>query len=67
MPARLLHPIGEACEMVGIGRSTIYELIATGTIETVKIGRRTFIAHAELERFVDQLQAESVGSRDGAA
>jgi len=53
--ARLLHPLSEACEQLGIGRSTLYELIAAGVIRTVKIGRRTLIAHDELERYVQAL------------
>ncbi len=53
--ARLLHPLPEVCEELGIGRSTVYELIAEGVIRTVKIGRRTLVAHDELERFVEAL------------
>lgn len=52
---RLLHTIPDAQEQLGIGRSTVYELIARGVIGTVKIGRRTLIAHDELERYVRSL------------
>lgn len=52
---RLLHPIPDAAEVLGIGRSTLYELIATGQIKVVKIGRRTLIAQDELERYVSDL------------
>ncbi len=56
MPSpRLLHPIPEAAAILGIGRSTVYELIATGEIAVVRIGRRTLIAQAELERYVAHL------------
>lgn len=54
---RLLHTIPGAQEQLGIGRSTVYELIASGAIRTVKIGRRTLIAHDELARYVDRLKA----------
>ena len=61
---RLLHPIPDAIHVLGIGRSTLYDLIATGEIHVVKIGRRTLIAHDELERYVTRLTereaAESV-------
>ena len=61
---RMLYPINDAVRVLGIGRSTLYELIATGEIHTVKIGRRTLIAHDELERYVTRLTereaAESV-------
>lgn len=52
---RLLHPIPDAAEVLGIGRSKLYELIAEGKIRTVKIGRRTLVAQDELERYVREL------------
>jgi excisionase family DNA binding protein len=55
--ARLLHTIPDAGEQLGIGRSTLYELLASGVIQTVKIGRRTLIPHDELVRYVDRLKA----------
>ena len=36
---RLAYRIDEAAELVGISRDTIYKLIATGKLKTVKIGR----------------------------
>ena len=56
--ARLLHPILEAADVLGgMSRSSLYERIADGQIKAVKVGRRTFIAHDELERFVRDLGA----------
>jgi excisionase family DNA binding protein len=57
--ARLLHPIPEAGEQLGVGRSTLYELIAAGELRTVKIGRRTLISHEELERYVRALASDA--------
>lgn len=60
---RLLYPIPEARERLGnIGHSTFYELKAEGKIATVKIGRRTFVTHDELERYIASLKAVSVGA-----
>jgi excisionase family DNA binding protein len=54
--ARLLHPIPEAADVLGgMSRSTLYEMIAAGEIAAVKVGRRTYIPHDELERFVRTL------------
>ncbi len=51
--SRLLHPIPEAADVLGgMSRSTLYERIASGEIAAVKVGRRTYIAHGELERYV---------------
>ncbi|MES2449645.1 MAG: helix-turn-helix domain-containing protein [Pseudomonadota bacterium] len=46
--------IATAVELTGICRSTIYELIGDGTIETVKIGRSTFILYPSLKRLFER-------------
>ena len=40
-PEPLAVRIPEACRMIGIGRSKLYELIDEGAIEVVKLGRVT--------------------------
>jgi excisionase family DNA binding protein len=35
--------INDACRATGLGSTTVYELIADGEIEAVKVGRRTII------------------------
>lgn len=54
---RRLYPLMEAAEQLGVGRSTIYELIGSGQIEVVKIGRRTLVPADSLDRYVDRLTA----------
>lgn len=44
--------ISAAVKLTGIGRSTLYELIQAGELETVKIGRSTFIPYRSLKRLV---------------
>ena len=46
--------IATAVELTGIGRSTLYELIAAGEIETVKVGRSTFIRYDSLKRLFEK-------------
>lgn len=46
--------IATAVKLTGICRSTIYELIGDGTIETVKIGRSTFILYPSLKRLFER-------------
>jgi excisionase family DNA binding protein len=46
--------IRDACRMTGIGRSKLYELIAAGEIETIKVGTITLISTAALEHFVER-------------
>lgn len=46
--------IAAAVKLTGIGRSTLYELIKAGDVETVKIGRSTFIKYASLKRLFER-------------
>jgi excisionase family DNA binding protein len=48
----LLLTTREAARTLSIGRSTLYELIATGEIEVVRIGRSVRVPSAELVAFV---------------
>lgn len=53
----LLHKIPSALARIGsISRTTLYERIAAGEIEVVKIGRTTLIPDASLQAFVDRLR-----------
>ena len=54
--APLLVTVPEAAELLGIGRSKLYELILDGTITTVSIGRARRIPVAALHDYVNQLQ-----------
>lgn len=45
--------VSTAVKLTGIPRSTLYELIKSGEIETVKIGRSTFIPYRCLRRLVE--------------
>jgi excisionase family DNA binding protein len=44
--------IATAVKLTGIPRTTLYELIKSGEIETVKVGRSTFIPYRCLRRLV---------------
>ena len=44
--------IPDACRYIGIGRSTLYLLIARGQVEVVKVGRSTLVLTASLKRLV---------------
>ena len=44
--------ISAAVKLTGIGRSTLYELINAGEIETVKVGRSTFILFRSLKKLI---------------
>jgi excisionase family DNA binding protein len=47
--------IAEACAMAGIGRTKIYEAIASGKLTARKCGKRTLILKDDLRRFLGSL------------
>ena len=55
---KLMNEVPEACERTGIGRSMMYQLMANGAIESVKVGKRRLIPEDALEEFVARLRAE---------
>ena len=56
-PSRPCFTINEAAQYLRISRALLYQLIREGRIKPVKIGTRTIVRGAELERFLDQQQA----------
>jgi excisionase family DNA binding protein len=52
--APLTVRIPAAVRMTGIGRSKLYELIASGDIEIVKIGASTLIPVASLQALIER-------------
>jgi excisionase family DNA binding protein len=56
-PAGLLMTIGDAAVALGIGRSTVYELIAQGQLEVVHVGRSARVPTEALEALVERLRA----------
>jgi len=42
-----------ACQLTGLGRTTIYELIKSGKLRSVKIGRARLIDKASLRALLD--------------
>jgi len=55
--APLAHPVNDACKRLGIGRTSLYELIAAREIRPFKIGRKTLIPESELQRVVQARMA----------
>lgn len=54
---KLTVSVTEAAQMLGLSRPTVYKLIRTDGFPVVRIGTRTLISRAGLERWVEQ-QAE---------
>ena len=45
--------VNDACKTLGLGRSKIYDLIAKGRLEVLKIDKRTLIKTASIRALVD--------------
>lgn len=44
--------VNDAARMIGVGRTKLYELISSGELETVKIGKATRVMTASLHKLV---------------
>ncbi len=42
--------------MLDIGKTKLYELIGSGELETIHIGRRTLVLQASIEGFIERLR-----------
>lgn len=45
-------PVNDAADYLGISRATIYVLLREGALTKVKLGHRTLIRRADLDRLV---------------
>ncbi|MFF6931124.1 helix-turn-helix domain-containing protein [Streptomyces californicus] len=52
---RLLYKPEEVAEALAIGRSTVYELMADGSLKYIKLGRTRRIRRVDLEAYVANL------------
>jgi excisionase family DNA binding protein len=50
----LLVSVQEAARMLGIGRTSIYQLINSGELQTMKLGRRRLITIESLRRVTER-------------
>ena len=49
--------VNDTARMIGVGRTKLYELISSGELETIKIGKATRITTASLHRLVERHRA----------
>ena len=59
----LRFEILEAAQILRMSRAQLYNRIQEGCIKVQKDGWRTYITHAELERYVDSCGAKTAGAR----
>lgn len=52
---QLLYRPEDAARLLDIGRSTLFELLASGEVPSVRIGRSRRVPRAALEAYVERL------------
>lgn len=50
-----LHSVEAVMARLHLGRSKVFELIASGELRSVKVGRRRLVSEAALTEFIDRL------------
>jgi len=64
-PRRLLYSVEEAAYQLGIGRTFMFHLLATGEIDSFKIGKRRKIPRDALDGYIERLRSEQGALADG--
>lgn len=53
----------QARERLNVGRNTVYELLRTGRLRSIRFGRAIRVTEGELERFVRDAEAGAVAGQ----
>lgn len=51
---RLTVHVAEAAELLGLGRNTTYDLLRSGRLRSVRVGRRFVIPRSEIDAFLER-------------
>lgn len=52
-----LNPVEIVMGRLGLGRSTVFALLASGQLRSVKVGRRRLVPEAAIVEFIANLEA----------
>ena len=55
----LLYDVNEACSLLGVKRTFLFTLIASGQLKSVKIGRLRKVTRVDLEAYIEQRRQEN--------
>ncbi len=51
--AKMVEPVPDAAEMLGVSRQRVHELIQQGSLEAVQIGKHWFVSSLSLQERID--------------
>ena len=57
-PAPLLVTVKQACQMLGLGRTSIHHLVRSGHLKSIRIGTAVRFSVEHLQAFVDAHAAD---------
>lgn len=57
-----LNTVQDAMARLGVGRSTVYEMINRGDLDTVHIGRRVLVPSDSIAEYIDRNRVSAVAS-----
>jgi excisionase family DNA binding protein len=52
-----MFTVGQVCERLGVSRQKVYDLMNTGQLKSVKLGRHRRITENQLQEFITELEA----------
>lgn len=67
VPSRLLYSVEEAADLLGIGRTFMFHLLATGEIDSFKIGKRRKVPRDALDGYIERLRSEQAAAMGNLA
>ena len=59
--SKVLIPVRDIEEMTTLSHGTVYKLIGSGQLKTVKVGKRRFITQNQLAEFLKDLETSAIG------
>lgn len=59
IPVRALLPISDVEDTLSCCHSTVYALIKSGQLKSIKLGKRRYVSQKQLADFVASLEAQS--------
>ena len=55
--------LSEACRITGLGLSSIYAAIGSGTLDSVSVGKRRLVLYASLRRWIEVGRSKPADTR----
>lgn len=62
-PGRVSYSVEEAADLIGIGRTVMFQLVIAGEIDSFKIGRRRLIPWDAIDSYIARLRAQQPAKR----